>query len=148
MELMVAMVLFVTVISLGILLWSNVNNGLKKIQGDSEVFYEYISFITTLEKDMNQAIDVSHTGENLDLNNDVDDIAYTFYSDSVVRSINSVKTKFNLKTINYQFSYNDKSDIVDGVELRFMLQGKEIKCFIYRPTRGKSLIKTLLEDGN
>ncbi|HCT31378.1 MAG TPA: hypothetical protein DIW31_11775 [Bacteroidales bacterium] len=148
MELMVAMVLFVTIISLGILLWSNVNNGLKKIQSDSDVFYEYISFITTIQRDMDQALTVSHAGINLDLNNDVEDIAYTFYPDSVIRAINAVKTKFNLKMVNYEFNYYNKTDLVDGIEFLFMLQKKEIKCYIYKPTRGRSLIKTLLEDGN
>jgi len=93
------------------LLWSNVNNGLKKIQSDSDVFYEYISFITTIQRDMDQALTVSHAGINLDLNNDVEDIAYTFYPDSVIRAINAVKTKFNLKMVNYEFNYYNKTDL-------------------------------------
>ncbi|MHC1705773.1 MAG: type II secretion system protein J [Tenuifilaceae bacterium] len=147
-ELMVAMVIFVTVISLGLLLWSNVNSGIGKIQKDSEVFYEYVSFITTLEKDFSQAVDISNSGIQLDLSNDIEDISYVFHPDSIIRSINNRNTKFNLKVVNYDFKYFKSTDLIDWINLRFILQGKEISCLIYKSIKGKSIINTLLENGN
>jgi len=144
----VAMVLFVTVISLGVLLWSNVNNGLKKIQNDSDVFYEYISLVTVLEKDFNLAVVISNSGISLDLSNDVEDITYTFHPDSVIRSINNRSTKFNLKTRSYELNYYKKTDLINGIDLQFNLKGKDITCFISKSFEGRSLIKTQLEDGN
>lgn len=148
MELMVAMVLFVTVISLGMLLWSNVNNGLGKIQRDSDVFTEYISFTTTLEKDFNQAVVISNSGIQLDLKNDIEDITYTFYPDSIIRSINNLNTKFGLHTTSYEFNYYQETDIIDGVNLQFKLNGKDISCFVFKPIKGRSSINTLLDNGN
>ncbi len=148
MELMVAMVLFVTVISLGVLLWSNVNNGLRKIQNDSEVFYEYVSFVTTLDKDFNQAVFISYAGIRLDLSNDIEDISYTFHADSIVRSINNRNTKFAIKTINFELNYFQKTDIIDGINLNIKLQGKDIRCFVFKAIKGRSSINTLLGNGN
>lgn len=148
MELMVAMVLFVTIISLGMLIWSNVNNGLRKIQKESEIFYEYISLVTVLEKDFNQAEEVGNVGIRLDLVNDVNDVSYTFYPDSIVRSINSNRTKFILQTISYELSYIKNLDIVNGIDLHFKLQGKDINCSINKSIKGITLIKNQLENGN
>lgn len=148
MELMVAMVIFITVISLGLLLWSNVNNGLGKIQRDSDVFTEYVSFITTIEKDLNQAVFITNSGIRLDLSNDIEDISYTFFPDSIIRSINNLNTKFGLHTTSYEFNYFQKTDIIDGVNLQFRLNGKEIRCFVFKSIKGRSSINTLLGNGN
>lgn len=148
MELMVAMVLFVTIISLGMLVWNNVNKGLRKIQNESEIFYEYVSLITVLDKDFNQAEVIENVGIRLDLINDINDISYTFYSDSVVRSINSNRSRFILQTISYELSYIKNLDVVNGIDLRFKLQGKDIRCFINKTIEGKALIKNQLENGN
>jgi type II secretory pathway pseudopilin PulG len=147
-ELMVAMVLFITIISLGMLVWNNVNNGLRRIQNESEIFYEYISLITVLEKDFNQAEEIKNVGIGLDLANDINDISYVFYPDSVVRTINSNRTKFMLRTISYELSYIKNIDVVNGIDLRFKLQGKDIISFINRSVTGKTLIKNQLENGN
>jgi type II secretory pathway pseudopilin PulG len=147
-ELMVAMVIFVTVISLGLLIWSNVNHGLGKIQKDSDVFNEYASFVTTIEKDFNQAVSITNSGIRLDLSNDIEDISYTFHPDSIIRSMNKRNTKFNLKTTSYEFNYFNKTDIIDGVKLQFKLNGKEIGCFVFKSIKGRSSINTLLGNGN
>jgi len=148
MELMVAMVLFITIISLGMLVWNNVSNGIRRIQNESDIFYDYISFITLLEKDVNQAVTIDNKGIRLDFTNDINDISYTFYPDSVVRSVDGNNYKFNIKTLSYKFSYIKGLDVVNGVDLHFKLQGKDIGCFINRSIEGKPLIKTLLENGN
>lgn len=145
---MVAMVLFVTIISLGMLVWSNINNGLRKIQNESDIFYEYISLITLIEKDFNQAEIIEVAGSRIDLTNDVNDISYTFYPDSVVRSKNSNSKRFTIKTTTYELSYLKGLDVVNGIDLHFRLQGKDISCFINRSIEGKPLIKTQLENGN
>jgi hypothetical protein len=148
MELMVAMVLFVTVISLGMLLWSNVNSGLRKIQNDSDVFYEYISLVNLLDKDINQAIKINSSGIKFELFNDIEDISYFFYPDSVIRLVNSTSSKFHLKTLNYELNYYKTTDIINGIKLQFNLQGKNTNCFLYKSIEGRSIIKTQLEDGN
>lgn len=147
-ELMVSMVILLTIISIGILLWTNVVRGIGKFQLDSDLYYNYIDLTNRLEQDLNNAVQVNMSGRTLSLSNDIAENTYTFYPDSVTLESKNAITKFNIKSNVIELNYYNETDIVNGLFIEFVLNGKQIPFHIHKPIRGRFQINTLFEDGN
>ncbi|MBP7222209.1 MAG: hypothetical protein KBA50_03070 [Sedimentibacter sp.] len=147
-ELMVSMVLLVTIISIGILLWTNVVKGIGKFQNDSDLYYSYVDLTTQLQQDLSKAVLINISGRTLNLANDREYNTYTFYVDSVVRENSNARVKYGIKSNAMELSYQGQSDLVNGLFIEFNVNGKPIKFHAYKPIRGRFLVNLIFEDGN
>ncbi len=147
-ELMVSMIILLTVISIGMLLWTNVVRGIGKFQTDSDLYYNYIDLTNRLEQDLNNAVQVNMSGRTLSLSNDIAENIYTFYPDSVTLESKNAITKFNIKSNVIELNYYNETDIVNGLFIEFVINGKQIPFHIQKPIRGRFHINTMFENGN
>jgi hypothetical protein len=145
---MVSMVILLTVISIGILLWTNVVKGIGKFQSDSELYYTYVNLTNLIDQDLNSAVSVYLTGRILKLSNDIAENTYTFYSDSVIRETGNATTTFIIKSNSLELHYLHESDLVNGMFIEFSVNGKPLPFHAYKPTRGRFQLNTMFENGN
>jgi len=147
-ELMVSMVILLTVISIGVLLWTNVVRGIGKFQSDSDLYYNYLDLTNRLEQDLNNAVRINMSGRVLNLSNDTNESNYTFYSDSVTLENRNSFTAYYIKSTIIELNYYEDTDIVNGLFIEFTINGKKVPYHIHKPIRGRFQINTLFENGN
>jgi hypothetical protein len=139
---MVAMVVFVTVISMGFLLWGNLHKGLKYFQDNSEEYHQYVSLTNIIERDFIQATSIIDNNNSLVLKIGNEIITYNFFPDSTVYSnqIKQFNYKIRFKSISTRYYMDTQS--INGIGIEFIIQGKPVYFSVSKELKGKSLVNS------
>jgi type II secretory pathway pseudopilin PulG len=147
-ELMVALVLFVTIISMAMLLWSNVQKGLSLFQKSSEEYYQFITLTARIERDFSQTQYTSFQVNSITFSTDSDETTYTILPYSVVCSNSKADIRYPVKLVRVTPFYYGDTDLVTELALEFEIQGKRITYHITRKVTGKQHFNSTLDYGS
>lgn len=139
-ELLIALVLFVTVITMGLLLFSNVQRSLVRFQSHSERYYDYISLINKLEQDLNAATQIKHTTNGAIFFLYDADVSYSFSIDGVKRCDGNRTISFDISNAAFDVLYNDTDDDVVGITIVFAEEEHPLRFSVFRSLRSSSFL--------
>ncbi|MDD2196889.1 MAG: hypothetical protein PHE03_12825 [Bacteroidales bacterium] len=147
-ELMVALVLFVTIISMAMLLWSNVQKGLSLFQKSSDEYYQYIALTARIERDFIQSLSTTIQPNSFAFSNNTNNITYTILPNSVVCNNGRATITYPAKLIRVTPFYFSDTDLVSELALEFEIQGKRITFHIAKKLNGKQLFNNTINYGS
>lgn len=146
MELLVSMLVFISIVSVALLLLMNVQKGIGLIKKDSNYFSGYQKFSSMFEKDYLDALAVLENGNEITCRLSSGDVVYSFMDEKIIRSGGNTEFEFTIKLFKKQCFFYLDSDFVEAIDFTFSYHGEELPFYIYKEYDSKEQIKYLIEN--